>query len=283
MKIGGTSGITRGCLAALLALLATTASGATPPSIETFAAYSDFGAVTLSPDGNRIAYTARANGKRALIVLDLEKRTMKPILAAEEDSLQINWCRFKTPQRLLCGLRGVERSTRQPFPISRLIAINADGTGLKVLVQNGRNGSSQYQDSVLDWQDDDPSHVLILADPAGGLHSVSRCLLARRRTVAARNWFNCSAGRSRSWYTDDKGVVRYGEGCDDGSRCQYVTRDTADAPWRVLNRWERFENAPDFDGTRLRPSRRQTAGARSARRSESGLQARSRGQGGQGS
>ena len=48
MKIGGTSGITRGCLAALLALLATTASGATPPSIETFAAYSDFARLLFS-------------------------------------------------------------------------------------------------------------------------------------------------------------------------------------------------------------------------------------------
>ena len=129
----------RGCFVAMLALLANTASGASPPSIETFAAYSDFGAVSLSPDGNRIAYTARVNGKRALIVLDLEKRTMKPILAAEEDSFQIRWCSFKTPQRLLCSLRGVEFSRAQPFPISRLIAINADGTGFKVMVQNGRN------------------------------------------------------------------------------------------------------------------------------------------------
>ena len=221
-----------------------TASGA-PPSIETFAAYSDFGAVTLSPDGNRIAYTAHVKGKRALIVLDLEKRTMKPILAAEENSLQIRWCRFKTPQRLLCGLRGVERSQVQAFPISRLIAINADGTGLKVLVQNGRNGSSQYQDVVLDWKDEDPSHVLIeltapeALTPFPGVYSLDvesgrlELVQLQRRPI-------------RSWYTDDKGVVRFGEGCDDDSRCQYVTRDTAEAPWRVLNRWERFKDAPDF-------------------------------------
>jgi hypothetical protein len=167
MKISDASGITRGCLAVLLALLATTAPGATPPSIETFAAYSDFGAVTLSPDGNRIAYTARANGKRALIVLDLEKRTMKPILTAEEHRFQVRWCSFKTAQRLLCGLHGVEFIGAEPFPLTRLIAINADGTNLKVLVQNGRNSDSRYQDQVLDWQDEHPSRVLMQQSPRG--------------------------------------------------------------------------------------------------------------------
>src|SRR5688572_14734508 len=148
---------------ALVALsLFTEAAVAAPPSVETFAAYSDFGAVSLSPDGNRIAYTARAGKQRALIVLDLEKRTMKPILAAEEDRFQIRWCSFKSAQRLLCGLRGVEFfGTQQPFPVSRLIAINADGSKFKMLVQNGRNGTSQYQDRILDWQVEHPSRVLI--------------------------------------------------------------------------------------------------------------------------
>jgi len=235
----------RGCFVALLALLANPASGAPPPSIETFAAYSDFGAVSLSPDGNRIAYTARVNGKRALIVLDLEKRTMKPILAAEEDSFQIRWCSFKTPQRLLCSLRGVERSRVQPFPISRLIAINADGTGFKVMVQNGRNGSSQYQDRVLDWRDEDPSHVLIQLTPPGDftpfpdVYSLD-VVSGRMETVQTQR------NPISSWYSDDDGVVRYGGGCDDAKRCEYVTRDSADAPWRVLKRWDRFKNDSDF-------------------------------------
>src|SRR5690242_20363932 len=131
----------RGTWFATLWFVMAAASGATPPSIDAFAAYSDFGAVALSPDGNRIAYTALAGDKRALIVLDLEKRTMKSILAAEENRFQIRWCSFKTPERLLCGLRGVDFMKTQPYPVSRLIAINADGSKLRVLVQNGGNNN----------------------------------------------------------------------------------------------------------------------------------------------
>jgi len=245
MESSDASVITRGCLAALLALLAKTASGATPPSLETFAAYSDFGAVTLSPDGNRIAYTARANGKRALIVLDLEKRTMKPILAAEEDRFQIHWCSFKTSQRLLCGLRGVQHMHTQGFPVTRLIAINADGTGLKVLVQNRRSGWSQFQDSVLDWLNDDPSHVLIELNPSEDFTPFPEvCTLDIESGRLER--VQLQRRPILSWRTDDKGVVRYGGGCDDAKRCEYVTRESAAAPWRVLKRWDRYKDASDF-------------------------------------
>jgi len=244
----------RGIILATLGVVATAAAtAATPPSIDAFAAYSDFGAVTLSPDGNRIAYTARAGEKRALIVLDLEKRTMKPILAAEENLFQIRWCSFKTAQRLLCGLRGVDFMKTQPYPVSRLIAINADGSNLRVLIQNGRSNTSQFQDRVLDWQDEDPSHVLIQVTPPELLlpfPDVYSLDVNSGRTTKIQVHRN----PIRSWYSDDKGVVRYGEGCDEFSRCEYVTRDSATAPWRVLKRWERFKNTSDFSVLGFGPS-----------------------------
>jgi len=238
---------------ALLAGIAASAIGAEPPSIDTFAAYSDFGTVSLSPDGNRVAYTARVKDKRALVVLDLEKRTMKAILAAESDLFQIRWCSFKTSERLLCGLRGVNNFEKQPYPVSRLIAINADGSKYKVLVQHGKNGYSQYQDRVLDWQEKDPSHVLIqlpppqVFTPFPDVYSIDVDSGRMARVQLQRNPI-------MNWYTDDKGVVRYGQGCNEAKRCEYVTRDSADAPWRVLKRWERFEDTTDFSVLGFAPS-----------------------------
>ena len=244
MTSNGTCATARGCLAALLVLLAKTASGA-PPSIETFAAYSDFGAVSLSPDGRRIAYTARAGGKRALMVLDLEQRTIKPILAAEEGYFQITWCAFKTQQRLLCGLRGVEFFAATPVPVTRLIAINADGTKLKTLVQNGSSGTSRHQDRVLDWRNDDPSHVLIQLSPRDSFSQVPEVYSLDIESGVLERQLKQRLP-IRAWYTDDHGVVRYGQGCEEERRCEYVARDSADAPWRVLKRWQRYEDDSRF-------------------------------------
>jgi dipeptidyl aminopeptidase/acylaminoacyl peptidase len=230
-----------------------TTSAAAPPNIDTFAAYSDFGAVTLSPDGNRVAYTSRAGGKRTLIVLDLEKRTVKAILPAEQDRLQIQWCSFKTAERILCGLRGVDFMGLQPYPVSRLFAINADGSKPDVLVQKGQYGASQYQDNILDWQDEDPTHVLIQLMPPDARTPFPEVfsldvVTGRTAKVQAQRF------PIRYWHSDDKGIVRYGWGCDDDKRCEYITRDSADAPWRVLKRWDRFENESNFSVLGFGPS-----------------------------
>ena len=59
-------------------------------------------------------------------------------------------------------LRGTQFQDGQPYPVSRLVGVDACGNDKpKVLVQNGTQGASQFQDRVLDWQVDDPRHVLI--------------------------------------------------------------------------------------------------------------------------
>ena len=115
-------------------LWATTAHAAAPTADE-LAALTDYGVVSMSRDGKRVVYTGRAGDKRALMVLDLEKRTNKAILAAEEGTYRIRWCRFKSDVRILCGLLGVGEIRGKPFPLTRLIAIDADGGRFKMLVQ----------------------------------------------------------------------------------------------------------------------------------------------------
>ncbi len=36
-------------------------------------------------------------------------------------------------------------------------------------------------------------------------------------------------------------MVRYGSGCDDHERCEYVTRANAREPWQVLTRWQAYQ------------------------------------------
>lgn len=240
-----TKGNLRILTAALAAAFCNSPASAAPPSIEAFAAYSDFGAVSLSPDGKRIAYTGRAGDKRALMVLDLEQRSIKPILAAEVDDFQITWCAFKSAQRILCGLRGVEFFAAAPVQVTRLISINADGTGLKTLIQNGASGTSRYQDRVIDWLHDDPTHVLLQLRPRDSFSDVPEVWSVDVVTGSLAQKVKQRLP-IRAWYSDGKGIVRYGQGCEENRRCEFVARDSAEAPWRVLKRWQRYEDDTRF-------------------------------------
>ena len=132
------------------------------PSIADFAADADFAAPAISPDGNLVAFVTRAQDTRVLVALDLVKRERRGLMSATTDTFEISWCSFKTNDRLLCGLRGTQFAAGQPYPVSRLVAIDTSGKAKpKVLVQNSNNGTSQYQDRIMDWQFNDPRHVLI--------------------------------------------------------------------------------------------------------------------------
>ncbi|HLA73430.1 MAG TPA: S9 family peptidase [Steroidobacteraceae bacterium] len=232
--------------AVLVAALCVAARAHAAPSIAEFAADTDFSYPTLSPDGSKVAFVTRVQELRVLVVLDLVKRERRAIMRATNDTFELTWCGFKTNERLLCGFSGTEFDGGQPYPVSRLVAIDVAGTGKpKVLVQNGNHGQSQFQDRIMDWQIDDPKHVYIqltgdtdgpfptvyALDVFSGLTSV----VQRGRTPILR------------WSTDRKGVVRFGSGYDE-KRSTYITRDSADDKWRTLGKWELGQDHFDVVG-----------------------------------
>jgi dipeptidyl aminopeptidase/acylaminoacyl peptidase len=231
------------CASALacVSLLYTSIGAAAPPSIADFAADADFSFPALSPDGNKVAFVTRVQDQRVLVVLDLVARKRTGLMAATVDSFEISNCDFKNDERLLCGFSGTAFDRGQPYPVSRLVAVDVTGKGKpRVLVQNGSQGGSQFQDRVLDWQVDDPKHVYIAlsgdGDPFPNVHSLD--IYTGLMTVVQRSRHPILA-----WRTDRAGVVRFGQGYDE-RRQYYVTRDSADSPWRTLAKWEL--NQSDF-------------------------------------
>ena len=212
------------------------------PSIADFAADADFAAPAISPDGNLVAFVTRAQDTRVLVALDLVKRERRGLMSATTDTFEISWCSFKTNDRLLCGLRGTQFAAGQPYPVSRLVAIDTSGKAKpKVLVQNSNNGTSQYQDRIMDWQFNDPRHVLIeLTDEYSVFPTVYALDIYTGLTTIVQ--------RARSpilgWTTDRAGVVRFGAGYDN-SKSTYITRDSTDSGWRTLAKWDLGEG--DFD------------------------------------
>jgi dipeptidyl aminopeptidase/acylaminoacyl peptidase len=205
------------------------------PTVADFAADVDDMTPALSPNGGLMAFVSRVQDQRLLLVLDFAKRERRALMPATVESFEVTHCNFKSEERLLCGLRGTSYDRGMPYTVTRLVAIDTAGKSkAKVLIQNGRNGGSQFQDHVLDLQLHDPRRVLIALRGDGGpfpnVHSLD-----------VFSGLSMIIQRSRSpilyWMTDRTGTVRFGAGFDE-RRHTYVTRDSADSPWRTLARWE---------------------------------------------
>jgi dipeptidyl aminopeptidase/acylaminoacyl peptidase len=205
------------------------------PTIADFAAQADAIAPSISPDGQKVAFVTRVEGQRLLVLIDLAKRERRGLMGAIVEPFEISYCNFKNDERLLCGFRGTQFYRSQPYIVSRLVAVDVSGKGKpRVLIQNGTEGGSQFQDQVLDWQLNDPKRVLIeLSGDGDPFPSV--------QSLDVYSGLSYVVQRARSsitnWATDRNGVVRFGSGFD-GKKNSYIARDGADAPWRTLAKWE---------------------------------------------
>lgn len=192
----------------------------------------------LSPDGNRIAYITNVDGKRFVGLLDLTTNKPKAIVSAESDSFLASWCRFKNDERLVCSFRSTQFMGGRPFWVTRLVALNIDGSKQKVLVQNGKAGASQFQDRVLHWLPEDRESVLIQLDADGSIFSeVYRLNVYTGRLTRVQS----ERAPVVSWYADRSGAVRFGFGFRE-ERGQYITRSTDDSKWQTLLKFNTFDN-----------------------------------------
>ena len=220
---------------ALAVSLCASAGSVAAPTIADFSAEVDAIYPALSPDGNLVAFVTRAENNRVLMVIDLAKRERRALMGAIVDTFEISKCNFKNDERLLCGFRGTQFFRGQPYTVSRLVAIDVSGKAKpRVLVQNGTEGGSQFQDRVLDWQRNDPKRVLIElsgdGDPFPTVHSLD--VYTGLTYVVQR-----SRSSITDWSADRNGVVRFGYGFD-GRKHSYIARDSGDAAWRTLAKWE---------------------------------------------
>ena len=52
-------------------------------------------------------------------------------MPATVDNFEIDRCSFKTDVRLLCGFLGTNFGAGQPYPVTRLVAIDVDGKRMR--------------------------------------------------------------------------------------------------------------------------------------------------------
>jgi len=235
---------------------------AAPPAIETFASRPEVEGAAISPDGRYLATIQTHVGKGALLVRERINGEFQggTGLLAEPEHFQISWCRFATDTRVLCSFRSMGSESGVIFAVARLVAIDADGRNMKVLVQNSRVAQGQFQDRVLHWHPGSPATVLIEADEGLSQETLTTgaAIIGNVGThgLPAVYELNVVSGTLRMrqharepirhWIADAKGQVRLGWGQQGATRSYYAHLD-GDSQWRRLAKFEIFSANHGFE------------------------------------
>ncbi|WP_457356015.1 alpha/beta hydrolase family protein [Roseateles sp. P5_D6] len=206
------------CWAGVVAglLLFVSAARAAPPPAEVFFGDPDIGEIALSPSGKRLAITTAKGAKRVgLVVLELAPggKLTRAVQFGKEDVTQVHWV---NDDRLVFSLTDLSGENWRP---PGLFAVNADGTGLRKLIERDNRfginkGEPDY--SLLDW-----SHSLrLVPEPRPGEPNEEVLVTSYSRRTQALLWLNTRTGMTRDvavqapadniqqWLVDASGAPR---------------------------------------------------------------------------
>lgn len=209
-----------------------------PIPIQAFARIPAIARPALSPDGKRVVVISGVQDVRVALVLELGTGKPQPIVTSLLNKFDLTWCDWASDTRILCGLRGFDSDLGHPFPVTRLVGVNADGTQQKVLVQNSRARLSQYQDEILDWTPDDPEHVLVTASEDGDPFPEVYALNVNNGSLRKRN---DEREPVTDYYTDGRGEVRLARGYRNNT-VSWMARLAGDRDWRTITRYQYFKS-----------------------------------------
>lgn len=144
-----------------------------PPGATSFDAAAAFGAresvthLKLSPDGKKVAYVIPGAGQGSIVFTReiADARTARQALVADGRPERIAGCDWVSNERLVCTIYGiVKNSYYKLLPFTRVMAVNADGSNLKMLSTKTNDFSRGIQlggGEVIDWLPDESGTVLM--------------------------------------------------------------------------------------------------------------------------
>lgn len=212
--------------------------------------------VSLSPDGNKVAYILPDKGQgNRLYTVDLANGA-KPqaAIVASGDPERLSYCEWVSNARLICLIRMVIRDETEPVNVSRLIAVNADGTEMKLVsVRQGMNAErfSYFGGSLIDLLPGDDGAVLLgreyvpeskigsmiaKTDEGYGVDRVDTRTLATKSVVKptrlAAEYISDGVGTVRIM-----GVAKTDAGYDSGIR-RYLYRPIGQSSWQPFGEFD---------------------------------------------
>jgi len=132
---------------------------------DNFGARESIESIALSPSGTHIAYVAPAQGQGSrLFVVDLASGESRQTTAADGRTQRLGGCSWVSDQRLICSVFALSDSPGVIVTVSRLVALDADGSNVKVLGQTDsayQRYANLWGGQVIDWLPGQDGAVLL--------------------------------------------------------------------------------------------------------------------------
>ena len=156
-------------------LISTTLVSQAKTPVSAFARLPPIRDVVLSPDGTKAVILRAIEETYHVTVADFSTRKSQLVMAANPKEFLFNWCHWANNERIVCSIRsyitlragqvsaGYRWYTDGRVVVTRLLAVNADGSNAQQLIPEARNRvgkdlewTAQSQDGVISWMTDDP-------------------------------------------------------------------------------------------------------------------------------
>jgi hypothetical protein len=165
-----------------------------------------------------------------LRILDLTTGEANLALSSTPDGFDLQSCYWANNERLLCEFAAITGGWTL-YGITRLVAVNADGSQMTVLLERKRQFQfAQFQGRIVDWLVDDPKRVLVVVPHDKGATLNPLDIYSGRIGAPIDKQFG-----SVDWMSDGRGSPRlYLYASEDQVRWKY--RRSGQSKWRVLHK-----------------------------------------------
>ncbi len=208
-----------------------------PAPVEFFANAADMRSLSLSPDGQYVAFLSPLNGRQHLVVRKTKlAEGERPAVFAPPDNADIIRIDWANEERLILSAmatREVRTSKgKRVARFQRLIAVNRDGSDAKLLLNRGANTGGYYLNATPILQFIDRENVLALFPTSGRPEpDVVQLNIYTGLFKLVRRSVNNLTG----YIPDPTGQVRIARTYNDRSGvATYLRRDKADDSYRTL-------------------------------------------------
>jgi len=211
---------------------------------------------SLSPDGQSVALVqplAEAQSSAVFVARLDGSSSPKPVLSADGRPYRLANCNWVSNTRLICDLRMVLKSDGTRLRFSRLVAVNADGSGVKELSAKPSTWEMGYHQNggeIVDWLVGDTTGSVLMTRQYEGeistgtlLGAVEKKGLAVERVdtnTMVRQTVEAPRGDAASYISDQHGALRIMALAPSNSsgylsgRIVYFYRPAEDGQWQAI-------------------------------------------------